>query len=115
MGYRSNVAFAFTKENNDKLLEKHKDDQEFLDFLNSLLYHEQDIDKKVVYYDELLKWYGTYPDIKKIEEFFDELDSEKKVSEYGFLRLGEDFGDIEMRGEFEDFGINFIRKIEIDN
>ena len=88
MGYRSNVAFAFTKEINNRFIEKHKDDQEFLDFLNSLLYHEQDIDKKVVYYDEWLKWYNVYPDIMKIEEFFDELDTEKKDSEYGFLRIG---------------------------
>ena len=46
------------------------------------------------YYWDGYKWYDSYPEIRAIEGMLDELDDD----DFGFIRLGEEQGDIESKG-----------------
>lgn len=46
------------------------------------------------YYWDYYKWYDSYPEVQAIEGMLDELDDD----DFGFIRLGEDQGDIESKG-----------------
>ena len=49
---------------------------------------------KTDFYWESVKWYDSYPEIQAIEGMLDDLDED----DYGFIRLGEEQGDIEQKG-----------------
>lgn len=51
------------------------------------------------YYWESIKWYDERPDIRAIEDMLDELDDD----DFGFIRLGEEQGDIENKGMPYDY------------
>ena len=53
------------------------------------------IDKvKTDFHWEYTKWYDTYPEVRAVESLLDMLQDD----DYGFIRLGEEQGDIEQKG-----------------
>tara|TARA_Y100000310_G_C20583430_1_gene764151 strand:+ start:784 stop:1134 length:351 start_codon:yes stop_codon:yes gene_type:complete len=59
-----------------------------------------------------LKWYDSFDDVKAIEDFMDNCDTEDLEDHYRFVRLGEDSGDIEERGQFAAYEACISRAIQ---
>ena len=81
MGYRSNV---FIKVH-------HKDEDKLVDLLNKVELHEEftknmEDGNYVGYIGEDLKWYGSYPDVKAINDFINEESEHIR----GLIAIGED-------------------------
>lgn len=55
-----------------------------------------------------VKWYMDYDDVKLVEKWLDSLDYE----DYGFIRLGEDHDDNEIRGDAYSYDMYISRNIE---
>lgn len=53
------------------------------------------------------KWYSNYPEIQEIHKFLDSLDED----EFGFLRVGEEIGDVEILGEPGEFDVYAYQSI----
>jgi len=54
-----------------------------------------------------IKWYESYPEVNVIEKFTCEMDEETDKSEmFRFVRVGEDYEDIEQRGYGFDIHVN---------
>lgn len=66
--------------------------------------------RRIVWYHEWLKWFESIAEVYLISDWLREQDTEN----YGLLRLGEEDEDIENRGSPYDFGINYVRKLEIE-
>jgi hypothetical protein len=106
MGYRSDVGIMVN--------EKHL--KEFSKVIEPLIRSKTEIFKtetgliKGIYF-ESIKWYGfSDHEIGVVEEFLLKLPNK----DYGFIVVGEDNSDIRIEGCPYDYGINLIRKIEID-
>ena len=110
MGYRSDVVLAVNKEIMP----------EFLAYLAT-----NDEAKRLVFSDHCelnqdyegeghllvawtgIKWYEGFPDVGVIEKFTCEQDEDTDNSEmFRFVRMGEDYGDVEVRGYGFDIHIN---------
>lgn len=46
------------------------------------------------------KWYGSYDEVARIEAFLGTLED----CDFGFIRVGEECGDVELEGEPYEFG-----------
>lgn len=57
------------------------------------------------------KWYSSYPTIVACENFMDELD-DKDIA-YEFIRVGEEYEDIERRQVGDDYVFCLNRTIEV--
>lgn len=123
VGYRSEVAFKCTPEAHNILLstaEMNKDLREFLlecenvEIVNGE-FGDPDLkrDTDGAYYWSYVKWYESYPCISAFESIMSLLDEMALDSEYGFIRLGEDFDDHEMRGDPSEFEMFINRSIEL--
>jgi hypothetical protein len=54
-----------------------------------------------------IKWYEGHPDVNVIEKFTCEMDEDTDKSEmFRFVRVGEDYEDIEVRGYGFDIHVN---------
>ena len=110
MGYRSEVVLAVNKEIMP----------EFLAYLAT-----NDEAKRLVFSDHChldqdycgeghllvnwtsIKWYEGYPDVDVIEKFTCEMDADTDKGEmFRFVRVGEDYDDIEQRGYGFDIFVN---------
>jgi len=111
MGYYSKVGLVLKKEANIKL---QKELEEINGEPHELFNGWRDkflTDEKtgaVLYYWDAIKWYGDECDWAN--EFLEKLDSR----EYLFMRLGEDFDDLEEKGLFSDnpFDLRATGKLE---
>ena len=112
MGYRSDVAIALASEAIALLKEKleaTKDaDKRYL--FDNPDHHATDNDTG----DELfrwnqVKWYDGYPEVDFVSRFLRELDS----SSYLFVRVGEQYDDIELCGDYwtNAFGLDVATSI----
>lgn len=121
MGYRSDVGLALTKNGVDTLHTR-LDSQEVSDELRAkvedLLNHadEHYVDKDsgaAIWYWEWIKWYGGnslyYEDIKFIEDTLKSLNDD----DYRFIRIGEEYDDTEMFGDFWENPFDFDLSREI--
>ena len=112
MGYRSQVVMAISKELIPFLLlatSKCKETEELV-FKYGNLDRNYENDKSWLLVWEGIKWYEGYSDIDAIEKFIDDAESGDWVitnddgqdvhSEelFRFVRVGEEFGDIDVRG-----------------
>ena len=112
MGYRSQVVMAISKELVPFLLlatSKCKETEELV-FKYGNLDRNYENDKSGLLVWEDIKWYEGYSDIDAIEKFMDDAESGDWVitnddgqdvhSEelFRFVRVGEEFGDIDVRG-----------------
>lgn len=118
MGYRSQVAFALDK---GLYLKYHMLMQKFPKTLSTgkRLEHEN----AYYWFFDDWKWYPNYEEVKCIEDFIDTLEKESDQNSeliqekdayvgYGFLRIGEDIEDIEMRGDSYDYALWIQREID---
>ena len=124
MGYRSDVAILLTKEAVDVLnskLDSNDIDENVRQSVQRLLYiaDAHHIDARTcaeVWHWEWIKWYSddiiNHADIKFIENFLSRLNAD----DYLFIRIGENYEDIEIHGSSFDsaFNIELVRYINID-
>lgn len=111
MGYYSEVAFAIDKElyTEHKLI--HNDFPEIWEKDPDNV--DQNKDGYIVFYLGDIKWYDDFPSIAEAVSFMDRLDYNNCQDRYGFLRLGEDFGDQEERGDASKYDIYVNQYISI--
>ena len=113
MGYRSQVAFAITKE---KYLEHKIILQDSLFLLDEA--DEKYSDESAHYFLwDTIKWYESDDDIAEIESLMgklDQLDTDGDYTPYyAFIRIGEDFDDITERGQPYEFNMQLERDITL--
>ena len=93
MGYRSEVYLRFA----EPIVEVIDAARKLDDTLDKMLSEGEAarIDKvKTDFHWYDTKWYDTYPEVQAIENLLDMLQDD----DYGFIRLGEEEGDIESKG-----------------
>ena len=119
MGYRSDVGLALTQPAvhtlHQKLNALDKNSEAFSVVSDFLVYadkHLEDADSGAeVYLWEGIKWYEEFSDVGFIENLLTELD----WSNFLFIRIGEEWNDIDVRGNFWDnpFDLGISRSITI--
>ena len=117
MGYYSDVALCLTKNGMDQLkialAEAERDKPDSFAAIKILIGDEpsrtDESTGAVVFLWEGERWYDEFDEIAFVEEFMDNLPHE----DFLFIRLGEDYDDIETRGSFcgKPFGMYVERKI----
>ena len=118
MGYRSDVGFAcdpIIKQMIETLAEWDSEFKELLDYGEDLAtYNGFDQGR---WRWESVKWYDTYPDVQILENIMTMCDNVEMnnlaYDSYGFIRLGEEHDDNEMRGDTCSFDLYINRSIEI--
>ena len=112
MGYRSQVAIAMKKEDAKEFLENYVKgtDLEGAEVVKELPH------VIVITFDDI-KWDPWYPDVAEAESFLDELEEKEKY--YEFVRIGENYSDVEFRvfqpkDNENDFVLGVKREIIID-
>ena len=119
MGYYSDVALCLTKNGMDQLkialAEAERDKPDSLAAIKILIGDEpsrtDESTGAVVFLWEGERWYDEFDEIAFVEEFMDNLSHE----DFLFIRLGEDYDDIETCGSFrgKPFGMYVERKIVV--
>ena len=113
MGYRSEVVLAVNKEIMPEFLAylATNDDAKRLVF-SEADHLDQDYQGEghlLVSWSDI-KWYEGYPDIDTFENFMNEcgemVDNKDKEDMFKFIRIGEDYADIEERGYGFDIHVN---------
>ena len=115
MGYRSDVAFAC-----DPIIK---------DVVETVAEWDKEFKEMVGYADDLsnddfgrwrfndIKWYEGYTDVQVIENIMvmcDNVDiSGLAYDSYGFIRIGEELDDVEMKGDTSAFDLYVNRSIDI--
>ena len=115
MGYRSDVAFAcdpIVKDIVQTVAEWDKELRELLEYADNL---SNDDFGRWLFSD--VKWYESYPDVQIVENIMTMLDNVDidgfAYDCYGFVRLGEEMDDNEMRGDTSAFDLYINRSIDI--
>ena len=111
MGYYSEVALVLKKEANGKLLQAIKSESEYVQELIEKWPERHEVNEKtgeILYSWNSIKWYGD--ECEFLNNFLKELDSE----DYRFMRLGEEYGDIDEHGQFYDCAFNLIATSAIE-
>ena len=62
---------------------------------------------------EYVKWYDGYPEVDQVEAFLSFLEDNDREDEFSFIRLGEEFGDVENRGHSDDFEFYPVQSVEV--
>ena len=124
MGYRSDVVIAVTKVAYTKSILK----QDLPDMLkgNDSWVVQKDNDMGFFWTIEGIKWYESYPEVQEVMDWLTTIESEEHQSDcmvngnkqkpweqdqYGFLRMGEEYNDIEELGDPYHFDISMCREI----
>lgn len=115
MGYRSDVAFAcdpIVKDIVQTVAEWDKELRELLEYADNL---SNDDFGRWLFSD--VKWYESYPDVQIVENIMTMLDNVDingfAYDSYGFIRLGEETDDNEIRGDTSAFDLYINRSIDI--
>ena len=115
MGYRSDVGFAcdpIIKQVIETVTEWDKELKQLIDYADDL---SNDDHGRWMF--ESVKWYEGYPDVQVIENIMimcDNVDtSGLAYDSYGFVRIGEELEDIEMKGEPSSFDLYVNRSLDI--
>jgi hypothetical protein len=98
MGYRSEVYLRIA----EPLVEVVDAARKLDDNLDKMLSDGQSLPglrAKTDFHWEYTKWYDSYPEVRAVESLLDMLQDD----DYGFIRLGEDSGDIERKGYPDDY------------
>lgn len=115
MGYRSDVGFAcdpIIKDVIETVTEWDKEFKELLDYGEDL-----SSDHFGRWRFDYAKWYDSFPDVQIMENIMsmcDDVDiSGLAYDSYGFIRIGEEYGDIEMKGDPFAFDLYVNRSLDI--
>ena len=110
MGYRSDVVLAVNKEIMPEFLAylATNDEAKRLVFSDHCeLNQDYEVEGHLLVTWSGIKWYDGYPDVDVIEKFTCELDEDTDKSEmFRFVRVGEEYEDIEVRGYGFDIHVN---------
>lgn len=115
MGYRSDVGFACDPIIKQVIETVGEWDSEF----KSLLQCGDDLsnDGSGRWRFEYVKWYESYPDVQVIENVMVMCDNADInglcYDSYGFIRIGEELDDVEMKGEPSTFDLYVNRSLDI--
>ena len=90
MGYRSEVYLRIA----EPLVEVVDAARKLDDNLDKMLSDAAEEGNKTDFHWEHTKWYDSYPEVQAVESLLDMLQDD----DYGFIRLGEEEGDIERKG-----------------
>ncbi len=111
MGYRSDVYMTFHKtllpfwlahvQDHLKTIEQEADTYDFF---------EDNSEWCLIIYD-CVKWYSSYEDVVAMENAFAYFQEHHDGEQYQYLRVGEEFDDVEMMGWADKFSID--RKVTI--
>ncbi len=102
MGYRSEVYLRIA----EPLVEVVDAARKLDDTLDKMLSEAQD--GKTDFHWEGYKWYDTYPEVQAVESLLEMLQDD----DYGFIRLGEEEGDIEQKGYPSDYDMYTNTSVE---
>ena len=115
MGYRSDVGFAcdpIIKQVIETVAEWDKEFKELLDYGDDL-----SNDHFGRWRFDYAKWYDSFPDVQIMENIMtmcDNVDiSGLAYDSYGFIRIGEEYEDIEMKGDPSAFDLYVNRSVDI--
>jgi len=118
MGYRSDVGFACdpaVAEVIGAVLELNP--KESNSDLHSLVDHGRDKHRGFERLDRLffehVKWYENYEDVGMFNKLMSFLETHDMCDLYGFIRIGEDYDDIETQGTPYEFDMGICRSIDI--
>ena len=112
MGYRSDVVIV-TKIENKELVKLLQEDEEATDeqyFFSMEDYNGKRMECFFTRY-ECVKWYDGFPCVDGIRSAMDNIED---GDSFGFMRVGEDYDDVEVLGMPYDFNIQLSRTIDID-
>lgn len=111
MGYRSQVAIAIREEDYELIKEEKKENKDFIELLEmgseDCSYRKNGI---IVLTWNDIKWYDSFSEIEDMEDFMYKLDD--KEAPYKFIRIGEDYEDIEIKnnwGNEEKYGDDCVK------
>lgn len=104
MGYRSDIIIGVTK----TVVARDLLTDEIPKCLKTIKYITDENSFAVYWEINQWKWYDSSPDVAAITSWLKSLDQE----EYGFIRLGEDDEDIEIRGSPTDFEMYLQKSID---
>lgn len=103
MGYRSEIAIAI-----DPIVYENAP----VDVKEAFqeIWDNPDIEEaeRIVFHHDFIKWYDSDPVVATINNWLGALDE----TEYGLIELGEDMSDVRMEGEYFNYGLDFVRKID---
>ena len=115
MGYRSDVGFAcdpIIKQVIETMVEWDKELKELIEYGDDL-----SNDNFGRWKFESVKWYESFPDVQVIENIMVMCDNADInglcYDSYGFVRIGEELDDIEMKGEPATFDLYVDRSLDI--
>ena len=110
MGYRSEVLIVTDLINQElvEILENENDYSEKLQFQITDVRTNKEIDCLMIKWD-YAKWYDGYEDVDRIMNAINKIEDEDS---FGFIRIGEEFVDVEVIGNPYDFNYVITRKIE---
>ena len=115
MGYRSDVGFAcdpIIKQVIETVGEWDKEFKELLDYGDDL-----SSDDYGRWRFESVKWYDSFLDVQVVENIMtmcDNVDiSGLAYDSYGFIRIGEELDDVEMKGDTSAFDLYVNRSLDI--
>ena len=115
MGYRSDVGFACDPIIKQVVETVAEWDKELKDLINYADDMSSDGYGRWLFSD--VKWYESYPDVQIIENIMTMCDNADInglcYDSYGFVRLGEELDDTEMRGDTCSFDLYVNRSIDI--
>ncbi len=120
MGYRSDIGLTLTQSAVQRMHQKlntlDKNSEAFSSITDFIAYtdkHYEDTNSGAeVSLWECVKWYEEFSDVSFIENLLAELD----WKDFLFIRIGEDYDDTEVRGDFWDnpFELGLTRKISME-
>ena len=115
MGYYSDVTLILRADAAAKLqkaiADGSEDATEAKAFIDGADYCRRAADGAVMYQWANVKWYSDFPEIGFIERFMQGMSAKG----YYFIRIGEDYDDIEVSGAFdaEPFGVSLVRQVSV--
>jgi len=122
MGYRSDVTVLIYPDNGEQNAERYDTLKVLMNTTFKLTYEEfesnfewLDNHRVLKFAVESVKWYDSYPDVRDLHSMMDAI-GDMEGYNYEFMRVGEDYDDIEQnqRGNDLQYHISVSRSIEVD-
>jgi len=122
MGYRSDVTVLIYPDNDEQNAERYDTLKVLMNTTFKLTYEEfesnfewLDRHRVLKFATESVKWYDSYPDVRGLHSMMDAI-GDMEGYNYEFMRVGEDYDDIEQnqRGNDLQYHISVSRSIEVD-